>query len=224
MPLNQALSAYVPAPIEFAGLPNRFTVVSISGGTATISGTANVGGQNLNRTAANNIVPDSQSPLAYVLHLPPRLRMTAATRNLPGGMCIDLASSTIGVHGFTPSGGIVSLIGCRRLAVVFDKTGRAEAIWYSFTHDDTTPLWQFRALDSSTPVALLVGVQANCGNAYVATPSDDDPGANWQNPAARWILIDPRTSIIKSIEANPQATILADSQLFVRQTLKNTAY
>ncbi len=226
MLLNQALAAYLPAPLEFAGFPNRYTVVSVANGTATISGTANVGGQNFYRTNANAIVPHSQTPLAYVIHLPPRLRMTAATSHIPNGMCIDLASSTIGVHGFTATSGVVSLNGCRRLAIVFDKTGRAEAVWYSFYHDDTapsgTPVWRFYALDASTPVALLVGFQANCGNPYVASPSDDDPGANWQNADARWIVVDPRSSIIKSIEANPRATTPAQSQEFVRRTLKNT--
>jgi hypothetical protein len=219
------LAAYVPAPLEFAGVPNRFTVMSVIGGTATISGTANVGGQNLYRTTSNSIVPDSQAPLAFVLHLPPRLRMTAATSRIPNGMCIDLASSTIGVHGVTGTG-IVSLTGCRRLAIVFDKTGRAEAVWYSFSHDDTATAggraWHFYALDASTPVALLVGFQANCVNAYVASPSDDDPGANWQNADARWIVVDPRSSIIKSIETNPRATTVAQSQEFVRRALKNT--
>lgn len=226
IPLSQALAAYVPAPLEFAGVPNRFTVVSVIGGTATISGTANVGGQNLYRTNSNTIVPNSQIPLAYVIHLPPRLRMTAATSRIPNGMCIDLASSTIGVHGFTAAGGVVSLNGCRRLAIVFDKTGRAEAVWYSLYHDDTAPsgmpVWRFYALDASSPVALLVGFQANCGNAYVASPSDDDPGANWQNPDARWIVVDPRSSIMKSIEANPRAANLAQSQEFVRRTLKTS--
>jgi hypothetical protein len=211
----------MPAPLEFAGVPNRFTVMAVIGGTATISGTANVGSQNLYRTTFNTIVPDSQTPLAYVLHLPPRLRMTAAASRIPNGMCIDLGASTIGVHGFTGTGA-VSLTGCRRLAIVFDKAGRAEAVWHSNTHDDTTPLWQFRLLDSSTPVALLIGFQANCGNAYVASPSDDDPGANWQNADARWIVVDPRSSIIKSIEANPRATTIAQSQEFVRRTLKHT--
>jgi prepilin-type N-terminal cleavage/methylation domain-containing protein len=221
IPLSQALAAYVPAPLEFAGVPNRFAVMSIAGGIATISGTANVGGQILYRTTFNTIVPDSQTPLAYVLHLPPRLRTTAATSRVPNGMCIDLASSTIGVHGFTPATGVVALSGCRRLAIVFNKTGRAEAVWYSFTHDDTTPLWQFCALDTSTPIALLVGVEANCGNAYVAQPSDEDPGTNWQNPDGRWVVVDPRSSIIKSIETNPRATTFAQSQEFVRRTLKN---
>ena len=223
IPLSQALAAYVPAPLEFAGVPNRFAVMSVIGGTATISGTANIGGQNLYRTNFNTIVPDSQTALAYVLHLPPRLRVTAAASRVPNGMCIDLASSTIGVNGYPDSTRTaLSLSGCRRLAIVFNKTGRAEAVWYSFTHDDTTPLWQFCLLDTSTPVALLVGVQVNCVNAYVASPSDDDPGANWQNADARWIVVDPRSSIIKSIETNPRATTVAQSQEFVRRALKNT--
>lgn len=224
--LNQAMAAYLPAPLEFAGFPNRFTVVSVTNGVATISGTANVGGQNFYRTPANTIVPRSQAPLPYVIHLPPRLRMTAATSRIPNGMCIDLVSSTIGVNGFTAPGGVVSLDGCKRLAIVFDRTGRAEVVWYSLYHDDSAPsgqpVWRFYRLDAGTPVALLVGFQANCGNAYVASPSEDDPGANWQNPDARWIVIDPRSSIIKSIETNPRATTPAQSQEFVRRTLKNT--
>lgn len=219
--LAGAVTAHLPAPIEFAGIPNRFTVLSAGGGFV-VSGTAGSGSQNLNRTAANNMVPDSPTtPIPYLLHLPPRLRMTASTRRVPGGLCIDLTASTIGVHGFTPS--VISLSGARRVSIVFDKTGRPEAVWYSLNHDDNAPAWQFITLDTSTPVALLVGVQANCGNAYVASPTDDDPGANWQNADARWVVIDPRTSVIKSIDVNSRATTPAESQEFVRTTLRNSA-
>jgi prepilin-type N-terminal cleavage/methylation domain-containing protein len=220
--LASVVSAHLPAPIEFAGVPNRFTALPGAGGVFIVSGTAGAGSQNLNRTAANNMVPDSPATaIPYLLHLPPRLRMTASTRRVPGGLCIDLTESTIGVDGFTPS--VISLAGARRVSLVFDKTGRPEAVWYSPNHDPLAPAWQFVALDTSTPVALLVGVHANCGNAYVANRTETDPGKNWQDPDARWVVIDPRTSIIKSIEVNAQATSRAESQEFVLRMLRNSA-
>jgi hypothetical protein len=53
------------------------------------------------------------------------------------------------------------------------------------------------------------------------TPTEDDPGANWQNPDSRWVVIDPRTSVVKSIETDSKAATRDLSLRYVVATLKN---
>ena len=220
--LNPALAACLPAPIEFVGSPTL--LLATSGTTVTAVDPS------LNRTTANTAIPRSSgTPIQYVLHVPPRRRLTASARYIPNNMAIDFAWSCIGVPGFTtPDSRIVSAggttIGPRCIAITYDRTGRPNRAWYSNGHPDSvTSAWNFVTLDSATPIALLVGPRGNVGNAYVASPTDDNPGANWQNPDARWVLIDPRAAIVKSIETYAKATSRDDSLRFVVQTLKNQA-
>lgn len=221
-PLSLALAACLPAPIEFVGSPNLLLATNVSTVTAIHLP--------LNRTAANSAIPVSPgAPIPYVLHVPPRPRLTASTRYIPNNMAIDFAWSSIGVPGFTqPVSRIVSAAGSatgpRCIAITFGSTGRPNRAWYSLGHPDigpNPPAWDFVTLDASMPVALLVGPRGNVGNAYVASPTDDNPGANWQNPDARWVLIDPRTSIVKSIETDARAASRDDSLRFVVQALRN---
>jgi prepilin-type N-terminal cleavage/methylation domain-containing protein len=213
--LSGTVSIYLPAPIEFVGIPTLFLAASVSQITAIDT--------THSRTSQNNAVPQSATtPVPYTLHLPPRERMTASVAKMPNNMAIDLGWSSIGVAGFTPAAKLVSTLGSAsgtQLAITFDRTGRANRAWYALNHSGTA--WNCVTLDSSTPLALLVGPWGNVGNAYVANPSEDDPGANWQNPDARWVLVDPRTSVVRAIQTNPSATTVADSQRFVVETLRN---
>lgn len=217
--LSAGLASYLPAPIEFAGSPNHFLATSTSQISATASGLSA-----LNRTLSNSTIPISNKPVPYVLHLPPRLRMTASARSVPANMAIDFACSSIGVAGFTePTSKVVSLANYKCVAITFDRTGRAARVWLTAGHPETTPTsaWQFVTLDSATPIVFLVGPRGNIGNAYVAAPTDDDPGATWQDPDARWVLVDPRTSVVRSIENYAKATTLDQSLRFVVETLEN---
>jgi prepilin-type N-terminal cleavage/methylation domain-containing protein len=216
--LSAALINLLPAPIEFAGIPALFTLTNATQITSIFA--------DLNRTAANSALPRSPStPLNCMIHLPPRLRKTASTASLPNGMAVDLRWSSIGVEGFTtPASRVIRATGVstdpRCMAITFDRTGRADRVWFAAT--PITGPWQWATLDSATPVALLVGPRANAGNAYVASPSEDDPGANWQNPDARWVVVDPRTSLVRLIETNAKATTVQNSLRYVVESLSNT--
>jgi len=220
--LLPALATCLPAPIEFVGSPSLLLATSLNTVTAIFPA--------LNRTMANTAIPLSPNTtgIQYVLHVPPRPRLTASARNLPNNMAIDFAWSSIGVPGFTQPTRIISAAGAatgpRCIAVTYDRTGRPNRAWYALGHPDTgasPPAWSFVTLDAATPIALLVGPRANVANAYVASPNEDNPGANWQNPDARWVLIDPRTSIVRSIETYAKAATRDASLKFVVDALKN---
>jgi prepilin-type N-terminal cleavage/methylation domain-containing protein len=217
-PLPPALVTLLPAPIEFVGIPSLFTLTGSAQITSIFS--------DLNRTAANSALPRSPTtPLNCMIYLPPRRRMAASTSTLPHGMAVDLRWSSIGVEGFTtPVSRVVRASGSpadpRGISITFDRTGRADRVWYSV--NPATGPWTWVTLDAATPVALLVGPRANVGNAYVPSPSEDDPGATWQNPDARWVLIDPRTSLVKTVETNAKATTVQNSLKYVVESLSNT--
>jgi prepilin-type N-terminal cleavage/methylation domain-containing protein len=218
-PGNPGLASFLPAPIEFLGSPSQYLAISPQFISATASGLSM-----LNRTAANTTLPaPSATPLSYVLHLPPRERLTASTRSLPANMAIDLSCSSVGVAGFTePSSKTVSLASYKCVAITFDPTGRATRVWLTTGHPSLAPTaWQFVTLDSATPVVLLVGPRSSVAATPVMTPTEDDAGANWQNPDARWVVIDPRTSVVKSIETDSKAATRDLSLRYVVATLKN---
>ena len=217
--LPAVVAAFLPAPIHFVGSPSQCVATSVSQISSTASGLSA-----LNRTVSNNAMPLATSPIPYLLDLPPRPRLTASARAMPNNMAIDFSWSSIGVDSFTePSTKKLPLGSYKCLAITFDVTGRPTWVWVTAGHPASSPAaWNFVTLDAATPIVLLVGPRGNVGNAYVASPTEDNPGANWQNPDARWVLIDPRTSVVKSIETYAKATTVADSLRFVVQTLKNT--
>lgn len=217
--LPGALAALLPAPIELAGSPAQYVATSISQISATASGLSA-----LNRTSQNTTIPASDAAVPFIIHAPPRQRIAASARNIPANMAIDFSCSSIGVAGFTePTSKVVSLANYKCVAITFDRTGRAARVWLTAGHPETTPApaWQFVTLDSATPMVFLVAPRGNIGNAYVAAPTEDDPGATWQDPDARWVLVDPRTSVIKSIENYSKAAIRDEALRYVLQTLKN---
>jgi hypothetical protein len=122
--------------------------------------------------------------------------MTAGTRQLSGGYCIDLTASTIGVRGYTTASDVVPLNAVQTLAVTFDATGRATMAWT--TNDNAS--WTWTILDARRPLALLVGLAGRAGTARVNSPTVDDPGTNIQSPDAKWIVIDPRSAIVRTID------------------------
>jgi type II secretory pathway pseudopilin PulG len=203
----------LPSPIQFAGVPGEFTAVSIT--NVSVSGTA-AEDLAMNRTLANIALPLAPTtPLPYVLSLPPRQRLQVSAPTLQSNTCIDLSGSTVGILGFsavTP----VSLADCRTLSIEFDKSGRPAAAWRQLS---ATGDWKRSLLSATTPLALLIGLRSQAGAAVVATPTTDAPGANWQNPDARWVLLDARSSAVRVVENSASSTIPA-AQAYVLQTLR----
>jgi len=183
----------LPAPIEFAGIPAVFTALTTSRIQLTDAGT--------NRTTNNLAFPGGQADpsarvsIPYTLRLPPQRRMSAAVASLSDNTCIDLSGSTIGVYGFSPS--VTSTDDAKTVAIEFDRCGRPVAAWRQLS---STSAWVRTALTASVPMALLVGLRSQVEASYATSTTADDPGVNWQNPQARWVLVDPRTSLVRVIE------------------------
>jgi prepilin-type N-terminal cleavage/methylation domain-containing protein len=197
----------LPAPIEFAGIPVVFTAQT----TSTIV-LADAG---INRNAANLAFPSKGMSIPYTLRLPPQRRASASVGYLNDDTCIDLSCSTIGVYGFSP---VVTGMGdATTVSIEFDRCGRPLAAWRQLT---TTSAWVRTLLPPITPVALLVGLRSQVGAAYATSTTADAPGVNWQNPQARWVLVDPRTSMVKVIEIPANATTIEASQAFAVKALR----
>ncbi|MCX7429815.1 MAG: type II secretion system protein [Planctomycetia bacterium] len=211
--LSGSDATLLPSPIQFAGVPGEFTAVSIT--KVSVSGTA-AEDLAMNRTLANIALPlATTTPLPYVLSLPPRQRLQVSAPTLQNNTCIDLSGSTIGVWGFsavTP----LTLADCKTLSIEFDKSGRPTAAWRQLT---ATGDWKRSLLSATAPLALLIGLRSQAGAGVVATPTTDDPGANWQNPDSRWVILDPRSSAVRIVENSARSTVPA-AQEYVLQTLR----
>lgn len=211
--LSGSDTTLLPSPIQFAGVPGEFTAVSIT--KVLVSGTA-AEDLAMNRTLANIALPLAPTtPLPYVLSLPPRQRLQVSAPTLQNNTCIDLSGSTVGVWGFSAVDPL-TLADCKTLSIEFDKSGRPTAAWRQLS---TTGDWKRSLLSATTPLALLIGLRSQAGTAVVASPTTDAPGANWQNPDARWVLLDPRSSAVRVVENSASSTITA-AQSYVLQTLR----
>jgi hypothetical protein len=170
----------------------------------------------MNRTLANFALPRAPTtPLPYVLSLPPRQRVQVSTPTLKSNTCIDLSGSTVGVWDFSAVAPL-PLADCRTLSIEFDKSGRPTAAWRQLT---TTGGWKRSLLSATAPLALLIGLRSQAGAGVVATPTKEDPGANWQNPDARWVILDPRSSAVRIVENRASGTV-REAQEYVLQTLR----
>lgn len=206
---------FLPAPIEFAGIPAVFTAKTKSMIDLTDTAT--------NRNAANLAFPGGQADssvrmsIPYTLRLPPQRRVSASVGFLRDDTCIDLLWSTIGVHGFSPA--VTSMGDATTVAIEFDRCGRPVTAWRKRV-TTATPTWARTALSSNTPVAFLVGLRSQIGVEYVSSSTDDDPGVNWQNPQARWVIVDPRTSLVKVVEIPANASSIQASQALAVKALR----
>jgi prepilin-type N-terminal cleavage/methylation domain-containing protein len=211
--LSGSDATLLPSPIQFAGVPGEFTAVSIT--RVSVSGTT-AEDLSMNRTLANIALPLAPTtPLPYVLLIPPRQRLQVSAPALQKNTCIDLSGSTLGVWGFsavTP----ITLADCKTLSIEFDKSGRPVAAWRQLS---ATGDWKRTLLSATTPVALLIGLRSQAGAAVIGNTTQDNPGANCQNPAARWVILDPRSSAVRIVENSASSTI-AGAQTYVLQTLR----
>jgi prepilin-type N-terminal cleavage/methylation domain-containing protein len=189
--MASSLTADLPAPIDFAGVPGVFTAESTT--TVTSTSTSMTGA--VNRTAWNSPPPAaSTAAVPYRLYLPPRQSSLAASTALSGGAAIDLSASQIGFGGSA-----ISLKGFRRVAVEYDRTGCPSAAWMSTSA--TGGGWTREVLTPAKPIVLAIGMQAQAGAAWVPSPTEDDPGSSWQSPFSRWLIIDPRNGGVRVVEA-----------------------
>lgn len=93
----------------------------------------------------------------------------------------------------------------RRLAVLFDSTGRMRQLLLTIGAANGTDLETIRLPVTGT-VFLLVGRGDRAGSVYATLSSSDDTlGANWQYADSTWVAIDPATGIVRAAECVPDA-------------------
>ena len=209
--LFAALTPLIPgAIISFQGIPARYRMES-----PTVI-------QMLPTYSAENAAfPADNISLPFSLELPPRRKPSVSAPTLGGDTCVDFSASTIGVYGFTPTANVRSLAAWKILTIVFDGVGRATAAWIAADHTAATSAsWTRIDLSPTTPIALLVGNRSQIGQPLVSQPTEDNPGPNYQNPDAVWVIIDPRTTVIRTV-ANKAATTVQSAQKFVTEALAN---
>lgn len=187
--LPSGITADLPAPIDFAGMPGRFTAMDAStiwSGTSATSGA-------VNRNSRNSPI-SARTATPYTLHLPPRPASASGGQTLDEGMCVDLSSSSLGIPGLSTT--VTSLSGAVRVAVCFDRTGRPDCVWMSAAGGS----WSRTVITDSAPILLLIGPRAQIGAAWVSFPDENNPGLVWQNPYARWLIVDPKSGSARVIE------------------------
>lgn len=205
-PTAELLSPITPAPnpgsiIRFLGSSSIFEVEDAS----TIK-------MLLNHNLSNDSFPATGVTLSYQLTEPPKRKNSFRARRLAGNACIDLGYSSLGLNidGITT---VTPLQAYSKLAILFDSLGRPSTAWLWMTSDAE---WERRSIGSADFLVLLVGSVSQIGAEFVAAPSDENPGANIQNPYAVWLILDPKTGSTSIIENQPATTVF-DAQKYVRQ-------
>ncbi len=172
------------------------------------------------QTPANTIWPaPPPSAHAFTIHrLPIRLGQPLV---LGGGAAIDLSWSGMGSVPFSAdplyqaAGGQTA--SPPKIALLCDAAGAFSEL--CFVAANPGGAIQTARQPVTAPVYLLVGRVDRCGQAFVQTPTKQDPGANWQSPDAFWIGIDPQSGIVKVAEVKPKAVSVLDSQEYIRAGL-----
>ena len=163
------------------------------------------------------------SSFPCTLQIPPD-RASGGRTALSGNTCIDLPQSTYGVDGYTPSRtpptswSLATFNNAAPVRITFDSIGRPKAVTACF---GTSTVAETRKLDARTPLAFLVGFRDQVGQAYVANPTEDNPGSNLQRKDTWWVVLDPRSGTVFEVENAPNSDNRADAQRFIRQRLHN---
>lgn len=215
-PFPAAIEPLIPgARISFRGVPATYRIFEMTTGTTASFGMLP------NYSIENSSFPPVGATLPFSIDLPPRRKASASVQLLTGDACIDFSASTIGVAGFTPPSKVRPLALSKILAVVFDGVGRATTAWIASDHAaSASASWERIDLDATRPIALLVGNRSQLGQAYLKQTTEDAPGPNHQNPDSIWVVIDPRTAVIRSVENVPAPTVQA-AQAVVATALAN---
>ncbi len=208
--------------LSFVGFPYDYELT----GQSTVSLRSSVMQTTSNMAWPGLLVSETSGTLSYTISIPPT-GSKGTKVPLRGNACIDLPLSTVGVYGYsTPA---ATLTNDGPLILTFDSLGRVRTATYT-TVSSTIPIQ--RRLDARTPIALLVGMRDQVGQAIVSTPDEDNPGSNLQRADTFWVVLDPRSSTTLIVEnagtgvANKgigavSINSITEAQKFIVQTLKN---
>ena len=196
--------------LRISGMPYDYTLINT--GTVSFIGSSTV--SSWPRPKGGTYPGTVEAP--FMLQMPP-MRTTGGKTVLGGNVCVDLPQSTVGVYSYSPTVTPISNNG--PLIITFDNVGRPKAILFSGTNTNSPPT--LTVFNAQTPVALLVGLRDQVGASYQSSPTDDNPGTNWQRNDAWWVVIDPRSGSVFQVENYPNASNPQTAQTFIRQKLLN---
>ena len=206
--------------IRFDMTPTGYQISSdesAPSGTSIITFADGYGYNEYNATFPNS--PDRD--IDYVVYEPPSAPLiTSRPTVMPDRVCVDLASSTIGVDlfGDYEDGGSPELLSTYdRLAICFDVYGKPNEIW---GWSGSTP--KRKTLTPGKPIALLCTLAYQSGKEQVTDYSqitEANPGAGWQNPDAFWVVIDPKTGRNLIVENGFEPGNVGEAQEFIVKDL-----
>ena len=155
----------------------------------------------------------------YVVYEPPSGPLiTSRPTVMPARVCVDLASSTIGVHNFGDyaSSGTPDLLSLYyQFAICFDVYGKPDEAW-GWSGSTATRI----ALEPGKPIALLCTLAYQSGQLQASYPTtESNPGAGWQNPDAFWVVIDPKTGRNFIVENGFEPGNVGEAQEFIVKDL-----
>ena len=203
--IDPAIDEIVGSVVKFDMVPTEFRLAS----EATITFPD---GQNCYNAAFPN---SPTTPIKFTVYEPPSGPLiTSRPTVMPDRVCVDLASSTIGVNLFgdyKSSGSPVLLSSFDSVAICFDVYGKPNEVW-GWSGPNATRI----ALTPGKPIALLCTLGFQSGAPIASYPtSEANPGAGWQNPDAFWVVIDPKTGRNLIVENGFEPGTLAESQAFI---------
>lgn len=150
---------------------------------------------------------------------------------MPGEYVVDVSWCSVGSSLLRPISNPMAL-GCGQLSGIayfdgympvhflFDSLGDLRGVfcqqWIAASR--TSRIYQFSTMDS---IYLLVGRVDRAGYSYNPTPSDDNPGANWQYPDSRWVRIYGRDGLVLIADPVPNATTVFASQGYARRGISS---
>ena len=162
----------------------------------------------------------------------PNVRSPTPPLSVPEGYAIDVSWSSHGVQLFhnaaevrAGQGGmtlIPNFFANQPVQLMFDQAGSLTKVLYKgflagFGGGQGALVEQ--SIDVPADVFLLVGRADRAGLPFVANPTDENPGANWQYPDSRWVKISHSTG--KTLIADPVlgVTNVYESQGYARRDL-----
>jgi hypothetical protein len=159
----------------------------------------------------------------------PNVRSPTPPLSVPAGYAIDVSWSSIGTQLFHNAADVrvgqgamtllANFLANQPVQFMFDRNGTLKRAVYKEV------FWGFgggqgavveQTIDVPADIFLLVGRADRVGLPYVATPTESNPGANWQYPDSRWVKISQLTG--KTMIADPvlNVTNVYDSQGYAR--------
>ena len=169
----------------------------------------------------NSAFPNSpENEIGFTVYEPPSAPLiTSRPTVMPERVCVDLESSTIGVHNFGDyaSSGSPDRISnlYDRFAICFDVYGKPNEAW-GWSGSTATRI----ALTPGKPIALLCTLAYQSGQSQASYPTTEaNPGAGWQNPDAFWVVIDPKTGQNLIVENGFEPGDVEEAQVFIVKDL-----